>query len=158
MCHLKKTWPSMIWTFQAWAPVGWGRKPWIGPPPWVFERNRSLRNERNIPNVSNKIILVSRILIRWLAKAVLNGFSVSVQANSLAANLENWLLHWKKFWWPSCFQNYLSITQVHLIRGYVSTITYALYNIVTVSHLSFTLEIPTKQHHPYQITIISASF
>jgi hypothetical protein len=43
--------------------------------PPLFERNRNLRNERNIANVNYSCL---QNTIRRLAKVVLNGFNVSV--------------------------------------------------------------------------------
>jgi hypothetical protein len=48
--------------FSGMGSSGGGKETMDRPSPHVFERNQSPRNERDIPNFSNKIILVSRIL------------------------------------------------------------------------------------------------
>lgn len=92
--------------------------------------------------------VIRKSSLKWVQCACVSKIS-GFQLRKLIAILEEVLLG------PMFSKIYFN-NQASFIRGYVSTITYTLYNILTIRHLSFTLETPTKEQHPYKIIITSA--
>jgi hypothetical protein len=71
---------------------------------------------------------ISKSLLKWVQCECISKL-FGFQLGKVTTALEEVLMA------PS-FENYLSKTKLNLIRGYVSTITYTLQNVATISHHS----------------------